>query len=134
MFQVNKKLWSFNFGCLIASSFLWLVSWANAAPIPEVLYPHTEFVLYYYESSVAAAGAFLLTMFTIIIMGKGFNICSSEHPFWLALPSLFLLALTTLTAFSLLSAMLYVAVPALSVMVIAAFTCRLMKQKKRLFA
>ena len=45
MFKVNKKLWSFNFGCLLAGSLVWLVQLGNLAPVPSVLHPHTDFIL-----------------------------------------------------------------------------------------
>jgi len=129
LLSVNKKLWSFNFGCLIACSLVWLVSVGNAAPVPEVLYPHPLFILDYYSGLVTACSALMLTGLTIIIMGKGFNICTSEHPFWLILPTMSFLALTTVSAFEMLNTLLYAAVPALFVLSIAAVLNRLASQK-----
>ena len=129
MLKVNKKLWSFNFGCLIAFSFVWLVSFGNTAPVPEVLHPHPFFILDYYSGLVTAVSAIMITALIVIVMGKGFNLCASEHPFWLILPSLCFIALTTLSAFELLNSMLFAVIPALFVMVITAIVFRLTKRK-----
>jgi len=122
---INKKLWSFNFGCLIAGSFIWLVSFGATAPVPEMLSPHPLFIIDYYSGLVTACSALMLTALTIIVMGRGFKICTSEHTFWLVLPSLSFIALTTISAFDLLPAILYAAVPSLSLVTIAAVSCRL---------
>ncbi len=129
MLSVNKKLWSFNFGCLIAFSLVWLVSVGNAAPVPEVLYPHPIFILDYYSGLVTACSALILTGLAIMIMGKAFNIRPSEHPFWLILPTLSFLALTTVSAFEMLTTLLYAAIPVLFVLSIAAILSRLARQK-----
>jgi hypothetical protein len=129
LLKVNKKLWSFNFGCLIAFSFVWLVSFGNTAPVPEVLHPHPFFILDYYSGLVTAVSAIMITALLVIIMGKGFNLCASEHPFWLILPSLCFIALTTLSAFELLASMLFAVIPALMVMVTTAVVFRLTKRK-----
>ena len=134
MFQVNKKLWSFNFGCIIASSYLWLVNWAQVAPVPEILHYNHEFIAVYYAGMVSAIGASLLTVITIIVMAKGFDICSSDYTFWFLLPSLCLLMLTAIASFSVLPSMLSAALPALAVMITTAFTCRLNKRKRMIFA
>ncbi|MDG1752434.1 MAG: hypothetical protein P8I03_12350 [Thalassotalea sp.] len=128
MFNVNKKLWSFNFGCIIAFSFVWLVSFGNSAPVPELLHPHPFFILDYYSGLVTACSAIMLTALAVIIMEKGFNLCVSEHPFWLILPSLCFVALTTISAFELLTTMLYAVLPALLVMIITAVAFRLSKR------
>jgi hypothetical protein len=62
-------------------------------------------------------------------MKKGFNLCVSEHPFWLILPSIYFLILTTVSAFETLGAILYAAFPALLVMVITGVFTRLARQK-----
>lgn len=129
MLKVNKKLWSFNFGSLIAFSFVWLVSFGNTAPVPEVLHPHPFFILDYYSGLVTAASAVMMTALIVIIMGKGFNLCASEHPFWLILPSICFIVITTLSAFELLSSMLFAVIPALLVMTITAIIFRLTKRK-----
>lgn len=125
MLGINKKLWSFNFGCFIAASFIWLVSFGATAPVPEILSPHPLFIIDYYSGFVTACSAFMLTALAIIVMGKGVKICTSEHTFWLVLPSLSFIALTTISAFELLPAMLYAAVPSLTLVAIAAVFCRL---------
>ena len=129
MLNVNKKLWSFNFGCIIAFSFVWLVSFGNAAPVPEVLHPHPFFILDYYSGLVTACCALLLTALAVIIMGKGFNLCASEHPFWLILPSVCFVVLTSISAFELLTTMLYAVLPAMFLLIITAIIFRLTKRK-----
>ncbi|MDO6444515.1 hypothetical protein Q4493_01880 [Colwellia sp. 1_MG-2023] len=129
MLKINKKLWSFNFGSLIAFSFVWLVSFGNTAPVPEVLHPHPFFILDYYSGLVTAVSAVMMTALIVIIMGKGFNLCASEHPFWLILPSICFIVITTLSAFELLSSMLFAVIPALLVMTITAIIFRLTKRK-----
>ncbi len=127
---VNKKLWSFNFGCLIAYSFMWLVNFGNNAPVPEVLHPHPVFIIDYYSGLVTAVSALMLTALVIIVMGKGLKIRTSEHPFWLILPSATFLVLTTVSAFEMLGTILYAALPAISVLCFAAVFCRLTRLKK----
>ncbi|MCO4800252.1 MAG: hypothetical protein KC484_13640 [Colwelliaceae bacterium] len=129
MFKVNKKLWSFNFGSLIALSFVWLVGFGDSAPVPEALHPHPLFILDYYSGIVTACSTLIFTVLAVIIMKKGFNLCVSEHPFWLILPSIYFLILTTVSAFETLGAILYAAFPALLVMVITGIFTRLARQK-----
>ena len=129
LFNVNKKLWSFNFGCMIAFSFVWLVNFGNSAPVPEILHPHPFFILDYYSGLVTATSAIMLTALAVIIMGKGFNLCTSEHPFWLLLPSVCFVVLTTLSAFELLPTMLYAVLPAILILTITAVVFRLTKRK-----
>ena len=88
MVNINKKLWSFNFGCLIAGTFVWLVSFGVSAPIFEVFHSYPNFILDYYSGTVTAFAAFFLTGVIIFIMRSLFKVCASEHTFWLALPSL----------------------------------------------
>ena len=132
MLKVNKKLWSFNFGCLIAFSFMYLVSFGNTAPVPEILHPHPFFILDYYSGLVTACSAIMLTALIVIIMGKGFKICSSEHPFWLILPSMCFLALTTVSAFEMLNTMLYAVLPSLIVISVTVVSCRLARQRRKI--
>lgn len=124
MLKVNKKLWSFNFGCLIAVSFLWLIGVGDIAPIPTFLQTNTEFVFYYYPSLVIALSALMLTIILLVIMKKVFGVCSYEYTFWLLIPSLTLLVLTSITAFNLLSSILIAVIPAFLVIFIASFLAR----------
>ena len=98
MFEVNKKLWSFNFGCLIAGSLIWLVHIGNLAPVPSILHPHTDFILDYYPGSVTAITASIVSLLLLVFMHKGFKLCASEHTFWLLLPTLCFITLTLLIA------------------------------------
>ncbi|NQZ79391.1 MAG: hypothetical protein HRT52_00070 [Colwellia sp.] len=130
MFKINKKLWSFNFGCLIAGSFVWLVSIGLKAPVPEVLYPHTDFVLDHYSGLVTAVAAGMLTLLILIIMGKAFKLCTSDHTFWLVLPTLAFLALTLIASQSMLMSIAYAAIPAMIVIATSAVYYRLTKMKR----
>jgi hypothetical protein len=131
LFEINKKLWSFNFGCLIAGSFVWLVSVGSKAPVPEVLYPHTNFVLDYYSGLVTAAATGGVTLVILIIMGKAFKLCTSEHTFWLVLPILSFLALTMIASQSMLISIAYAALPAMAIISTSAIYYRLIKMKRQ---
>jgi hypothetical protein len=128
--NINKKLWSFNFGCLIAGTFVWLVSFGISAPIFEVFYSYPHFVLNYYAGAVTAFTAFLLTGVIVFIMRSFFKVCASEHTFWLVLPSLGFILLAMLVRQSVLITMLYAASPALIVIMSAAMIRRMPKYKR----
>ncbi|AWB58833.1 hypothetical protein [Colwellia sp. Arc7-D] len=125
MFNVNKKLWSFNFGCLIAGSLVWLVHIGNLAPVPSVLHPHTDFILDYYPGSVTALSASIVSILMLIFMHKGFKLCASEHTFWLLLPTLSFMTLTLLIGQFMFASIMYAAVPILIVLTFSAIVFRL---------
>ncbi|MBA6415670.1 hypothetical protein H4J50_06545 [Colwellia sp. 6M3] len=125
MFNVNKKLWSFNFGCLIAGSLVWLVHIGNLAPVPSVLHPHTDFILDYYPGSVTALSASIVSILMLVFMHKGFKLCASEHTFWLLLPTLSFMTLTLLIGQFMLASIMYAAVPILIVLTFSAIVFRL---------
>jgi len=126
---INKKLWSLNFGCLIAGTFVWLVSFGVSAPILEIFYSYPYFLLNYYAGAVTAFSAFILTSIIIFTMCSYFKVCASEHTFWLMLPSLVLIILAMLIRQSVLITMLYAAFPALIVIFLAAILRRMPKYK-----
>ena len=132
MENINKKLWSFNFGCLIAGTFVWLVSFGVSAPIFEALYSYPHFLINYYEGSVTAIAAILLTAGIIFIMRNFFKVCASEHTFWLIFPSAIFIILAMLVRQSVLISMLYAAFPALIVILTAAMINRVPKYKSLL--
>ena len=129
MLNLNKKLWSFNFGCIIASTFVWLVSFGISAPILEMFYEYPYFLLHYYAGTVTACSALLLTAVIIFIMRNFFKVCASEHTFWLVMPSLALVLLAMLVRQSVLITMLYAAFPALVVILTTAMKSRVPKYK-----
>lgn len=130
MFKVNKKLWSFNFGCLIAGSFIWLVHLGNLAPVPSILHPHTDFILDYYPGSITAITASIVSLLLLVFMHKAFKICASEHTFWLLLPTLCFISLTLLIAQFMFSAILFAAIPAIVILTFSAIVFRLKSQKQ----
>lgn len=130
LFNINKKLWSFNFGCLIAGSFVWLVSVGSHAPVPEKLYLHPNFVMDYYSGIVTAISASILTIFILLVMAKAFKMCTSEYTFWLILPTLSFLAFITLAAKVMLISIIYAALPATFVILSVATYFRLTKLNK----
>jgi len=130
MFEVNKKLWSFNFGCLIAGSLVWLVHIGNLAPVPSILHPHTDFILDYYPGSITAITASIASLILLILMRKGFKLCASEHTFWLLLPTLCFISLTLLIAQFIFSALMFAAIPTLFVLRFSAVTFRLKRRKQ----
>lgn len=129
MFEVNKKLWSFNFGCLIAGSLVWLVHLGNIAPVPTILHPHTNFILDYYPGTVTAIIACLASLLLLLLMRKGFQLCASEHTFWLLLPTLCFVALTLLIAQFMLTPILYAVIPNLVILTLSAIIYRLKSRK-----
>jgi hypothetical protein len=128
--NINKKLWSFNFGCLIAATFVWLVSFGLSAPILEVFYAYPHFILNYYAGTVTAFTAFTLTSIIVFVMYSLFKVCASEHTFWLMLPSLVLIVLAMFVRQSVLISMLYAAFPALMVILSTAIIRRLPKYRR----
>lgn len=129
MIHINKKLWSFNFGCLIAGTFVWLVSFGISAPIFEVFYPYPHFILNYYAGVITALTTFLLTGVIVFIMRSFFKVCASDHTFWLALPSLGFIILAMIVKQSILITMLYAAFPALIVILTTAAMRKILKYK-----
>lgn len=129
MFEVNKKLWSFNFGCLIAGSLIWLVHIGNLAPVPSILHPHTDFILDYYPGSVTAITASILSLVLLVFMHKGFKLCASEHTFWLLLPTLCFITLTLLIAQFMLPAIMFAAIPSLFILTFSAIVFRFKRRK-----
>ncbi|MGB2741559.1 MAG: hypothetical protein WBC60_13505 [Cognaticolwellia sp.] len=130
MFNVNKKLWSFNFGCLIAGSLVWLVHIGNLAPVPSILHPHTDFILDYYPGLVTAITACLTSFLLLTLMQKGFKLCASEHTFWLLLPTLCFVTLTLLIGQLLFLTILFAAILTLFILLVSAIVFRLKAQKK----
>lgn len=130
MFNVNKKLWSFNFGCLIAGSLVWLVHLGNLAPVPSILHPHTDFILDYYPGIVTAITAILTSFLLLVLMHKGFKLCASEHTFWLLLPTLCFVTLTLLIGPFLFLTILYAAIPTLFILLVSAVFFRLKGRKQ----
>ena len=129
MFEVNKKLWSFNFGCLMAGSLVWLVHIGNLAPVPSILHPHTNFILDYYPGSITAITASIASVVLLILMRKGFKLCASEHTFWLLLPTVCFISFTLLIAQFMFSALMFAAIPTLFVLLFSAFIFRLKARK-----
>jgi len=130
MFKVNKKLWSFNFGCLIAGSLVWLVNIGNLVPVPHILHPHTDFILDYDPGSITAIIASFVSLLLLVFMRKGFKLCASEHTFWLLLPTLCFITLTLLIAQFMFSAILFAAIPILLILTFSAIIFRLKSRKK----
>lgn len=129
MFEVNKKLWSFNFGCLIAGSLIWLVHIGNLAPVPSILHPHTDFILDYYSGAVTAVIACAVSLSLLILMRKVFKLCASEHTFWLLLPTLCFITLILLIAQFMLPAIMFAAIPSILILTFSAIVFRIKRRK-----
>jgi arginine exporter protein ArgO len=65
--NVNKKLWSFIFGCLIAASFVWLISLGKSAGVIEYFHQYPEFVIDYYALMITAIATACLTLFIVLV-------------------------------------------------------------------
>ncbi len=122
--KVNKKLWSFIFGCLIATSFVWLISVGKNATVLTFFHQYPDFVIDYYSLMVTALATVIMTLVIVFIMNGIFSVCASEHPFWLILPSIAFVLLTLFTSKLMLAPMLSAAVPALTVLVFTAVIFR----------
>tara|TARA_R110000796_G_scaffold18210_2_gene55261 strand:- start:1412 stop:1819 length:408 start_codon:yes stop_codon:yes gene_type:complete len=129
MFNVNKKLWSFNFGCLLAGSLVWLVHLGNLASVPRILHPHTDFILDYYPGSITAITASIFSFCLLAFMHKAFKLCVSEHTFWLLLPMLCFIGLTLLIAPLRVLTLMFAAMPIFVVLTLSAVIFRLKNQK-----
>ncbi|WP_441002303.1 hypothetical protein [Pseudocolwellia agarivorans] len=124
--NVNKKLWSFIFGCLIAASFVWLISLGKSFDVIEYFHQYPEFVVDYYALMNTAIATAFLTLFIVLIMKWVFNLLPREHPFWLILPSLTFVGLSFFTSKLMVVSILSAAIPALIVLVAVAVIGRLM--------
>lgn len=124
--NVNKKLWSFIFGCLIAASFVWLISLGKSFDVIEYFHQYPEFVVDYYALMITAIATAFLTLFIVLIMKWVFNLLPREHPFWLILPSITFVGLSFFTSKLMVVSILSAAIPALIVLVAVAVIGRLM--------
>ena len=115
--NVNKKLWSFIFGCLIAASFVWLISLGKSFDVIEYFHQYPEFVVDYYALMITAIATAFLTLFIVLIMKWVFNLLPREHPFWLILPSLTFVGLSFFTSKLMVVSILSAAISALIVLV-----------------
>lgn len=122
--NLNKKLWSFLFGCIITASYIWVMTISKQAPILEVFHPYPWFVEYYYIESVTALMTLLTTFVLLVMMKKGLGIALSEHPFWLILPSATFLALAMVAATGMLSTVAFAVVPAMLLTLAKVARCR----------
>ena len=124
--NVNKKLWSFIFGCLIAASFVWLISLGKSFDVIEYFHQYPEFVVDYYALMITAIATAFLTLFIVLIRKWVFNLLPREHPFWLILPSITFVGLSFFTSKLMVVSILSAAIPALIVLVAVAVIGRLM--------
>jgi uncharacterized membrane protein len=125
--NVNKKLWSFIFGCILAASCLWLIEYSKKAPLFDSLNLYSVLDLHQYIYAVNIILAIAITCIMLIVMAKAFKICSSEHTFWLILPALLLASITVLYAKELLPEILTVVLPSV---IVASATASLIRLKQ----
>lgn len=124
--NVNKKLCSFVFGCLIAGTFVWLISFGKKAGVLDFFHQYPDFVIDYYAFAVTAFSAVISTLIIIMLMNKVFNVFVREHPFWISLPSIAFILLTLFTSKLMLTPILAASIPALTVLFITAVIGRLL--------
>ena len=120
MLRLNKKLWSFNIGCLIAGSFIWLVGFSKTLPMLDVVLNTSTISIELYNLFVIAVSAFIISVIIITFMHKVLCIHSNEYTFWLVLPILSFLVLTSVVANMLMITMMSAAIPSLFVILFAA--------------
>ena len=114
----NNKFWSLIFGAILANSYVWLVDIGVNAPVPEVLQPHTHFVLDYYSPLVTALLSVLLVGVLSVAMLKVLNVCVTEHILWAFWPSLGFVVFTAVTASALIISILQAVIPALIILTV----------------
>lgn len=120
MVRLNKKLWSFNVGCIVSGAFIWLLDFSKSITPPDFIRENQYISHYSYSLFCIALLAVGVTTLLLMIMHNCLHVHSSEQTFWLVLPILSLLILTTIVANNLVMAMLAVAIPALLVILLAA--------------
>ena len=118
--RLNKKLWSFNVGCFASGSFIWLAELSKELPVPHFVLSNSMISIGLYTSVVMFFSAALFTTCLIAFMHKGLKVHSSEHTFWLVLPILSFLIMTSIVANVLVMTMMSAAIPALFVILVAA--------------
>lgn len=118
--RLNKKLWSFNVGCFASGSFIWLAELSTELPVPHFVLSNSLISISLYTSVVMFITAALFTLCLITFMHKGLKVHSSEHTFWLVLPILSFLIMTSIVANVLVITMMSAAIPALFVILVAA--------------
>lgn len=119
MFVVNKKMWSFNFGCILSASFVWIMALGMNFPVLNVLNLSPEYIQYYYANTVVAIASTLFTVLLLVVMKKGFNISTRDHVFWLLLPTAVFVIMAVLTGVELYSSLLSAALPSSAVVILA---------------
>mgnify|MGYP000306621844 CR=1 FL=1 len=127
--RLNKKLWSFNIGCIISGSFIWFAELMNTWPIPDFILSNQFISIDFYLILSLMGLSVLITAVLLAIMHHFLNIHSSEHTFFLVLPVLTFLILTSIVANVLIMTMLNAAIPALIIMLMAARK----KKERRIF-
>ncbi|MGJ8694279.1 MAG: hypothetical protein ACSHW0_17555 [Thalassotalea sp.] len=127
--RLNKKLWSFNVGCIISGSFIWFADLSKSLPIPKFVLSNQVISIDLYFNFTVVCLAVLLTSLLMWVMKSMLNVHSSEHTFWLVLPILTFLILTAVVANVLIMTMLNAAIPALIVILFSARK----KKERRIF-
>ena len=132
MLNVNKKLWSFIIGLLMTVAFVWLVSIANSMPVPSFLASTPATLTAYYSELVTILLSIAFTFMTIVLMRQLFDLCPSDHPFWLFLPvCVFVLGLFVANHV-LLFTLLCAAIPAILLLSVRYWTQRF--KQRRIFS
>lgn len=129
MFIVNKKLWSFIFGLLISMSCVWLVSIANQIPFPNFLTNTHQFITLYYNEIITVLLSIVFTYVMIALMRQLFNLCPSDHPFWLLLPVFIFILGLFVANHVLLTMLLCAALPATMLLTVRYWTQRFRQRK-----
>lgn len=111
----NKKLWSFIVGCILCSTYLWLVEIGLNAQVPTSLYGDAKFIVSLYPMLVTSSLAILLSIALVLFMPKLAKIRASDHLFWLIIPSLSFLCFSAATNHVLFLPMLSAALPTIAI-------------------
>lgn len=129
LLRLNKKLWSFNIGCIISGAFIALIDISQSLSIPNVVLSNVWFNLEVYYALVIFFSSVFVTGTLIFIMHFILNVHSNEHTFWLVFPILTFLIITAVFAKVLIFSMLNAAIPALILILAVARK----KKERRIF-
>ncbi len=115
MTSLHKNIISFLIGSAVAYTFIWIVSFVAAMPVPELLQPYNEFVVSYYSNIATVCFAAILSAVIILCLRKAFTLFSKQNLFYFALPivvfSVYLFVFMSFAA----TPLMYAAVPSVLV-------------------
>lgn len=130
MVNINKKLWSFNLGCVFAGSIVWLVSLGQAIPVPTPYLKMENFDLAMFQQALSGIIGFIFTLTVLMVMKVKFALHPSQHTFWLVTPIVAFTIITALAANVMVPTVLTTAIPMLFAILFTAALKRIKSVKQ----